>query len=379
MTLETPSAGSPRPPPQIAGGRCHALFAYDIGQAIDLSAVERLITFERQRETVRHPRQAPQSFQYTPPPLRITRPAAPVRIGEFETSAAVELTLYDFGALSVAYVIPVVGPLTGLLALSEALYDNAELHTDARRQAERLLDSIRPAVSSAHVANLVEDYVVFQIEALAGGVSAAEVVAQHAPLVAQILRAEPAPLSAQEVQDALSCTASYGREDLALIDWYATLLFNADPEDVRTVLEYVNVELLEMRFLDRQLDRALDESYRLFGRKRWRRALLSASRRLDMQRVARLQADSAALFEVVNNALKLIGDQYLARVYRLASARLHVSEWDTTILRKLQVLESIYGKLSDEVATRRMEVLEWIIIVLIAISIVLPFLPGGQK
>lgn len=379
MTHEPPAADASRPPPQIASGRCHAMFAYDIGQAIDLSAVERLITFERQRETVRHPRQAPQSFQYTPPPLRITRPAAAVQIGAFATATAVELTLYDFGAISVAYVIPLAGPLTGLLALSDGLYDNAELHADARRQTERLLEAIRPAVSAAHVANLVEDYVVFQIEALGERMTAGEVVAQQASLVAQILRAEPAPLSAQEVQDALSCTASYGRDDLALIDWYATLLFNPDPEDVRTVLEYVNVELLEMRFLDRQLDRALDESYRLFGRKHWQRALFTGARRLDMQRVARLQADSAALFEVVNNALKLIGDQYLARVYRLASARLHVSEWDTTILRKLQVLESIYGKLSDEVSTRRMEVLEWIIIVLIAISIVLPFLPVGGK
>jgi uncharacterized Rmd1/YagE family protein len=33
--------------------------------------------------------------------------------------------------------------------------------------------------------------------------------------------------------------------------------------------------------------------------------------------------------------------------------------------------------MSDQAQNRRMEVLEWIIIILIAISIVLPFLPGG--
>jgi uncharacterized Rmd1/YagE family protein len=33
--------------------------------------------------------------------------------------------------------------------------------------------------------------------------------------------------------------------------------------------------------------------------------------------------------------------------------------------------------MSDQAANRRMEVLEWIIIILIAISIILPFLPGG--
>jgi uncharacterized Rmd1/YagE family protein len=46
-------------------------------------------------------------------------------------------------------------------------------------------------------------------------------------------------------------------------------------------------------------------------------------------------------------------------------------------MRKLETLESIYGKMSDRTTTRRMEVLEWIIIVLIAVSIAVSFFPMG--
>jgi hypothetical protein len=46
------------------------------------------------------------------------------------------------------------------------------------------------------------------------------------------------------------------------------------------------------------------------------------------------------------------------------------------ILRKLDTLDTIYGKMADRAATRRMEVLEWIIIILIAVSITVSFLPG---
>jgi uncharacterized Rmd1/YagE family protein len=81
----------------------------------------------------------------------------------------------------------------------------------------------------------------------------------------------------------------------------------------------------------------------------------------------------------VNNALKLLGDQYLARVYRLVSQRFHLAEWDASILRKLQTLESIYEKLADQATSHRMEVLEWIIIILIAVSILLPFVPGMPR
>jgi uncharacterized Rmd1/YagE family protein len=48
-----------------------------------------------------------------------------------------------------------------------------------------------------------------------------------------------------------------------------------------------------------------------------------------------------------------------------------------SILRKLETLESIYSKMSNRATTRHMEVLEWIIIVLIAISIAISFLPMG--
>jgi uncharacterized Rmd1/YagE family protein len=81
----------------------------------------------------------------------------------------------------------------------------------------------------------------------------------------------------------------------------------------------------------------------------------------------------------VTNALKLIGEQYLTRIYGLASRRFHLSEWNDSISRKLQTLDSIYEKLSARASTNRMEVLEWIIIILIAVSILLPLLPGMGK
>ena len=57
----------------------------------------------------------------------------------------------------------------------------------------------------------------------------------------------------------------------------------------------------------------------------------------------------------------------------------HLEEWDASILRKLHILDSIYHNISDQAATWRLELLEWIVIVLIAVSILLPFvvnLPG---
>jgi uncharacterized Rmd1/YagE family protein len=91
-----------------------------------------------------------------------------------------------------------------------------------------------------------------------------------------------------------------------------------------------------------------------------------------MDVVAQVQADAAVLFEGVDNALKLLGDQYLARLYHVVSTRFHLPAWDAAIERKLRVLDSIHEKLATRANTRRFELLEVIVIVLILIEILMP-------
>jgi len=163
-------------------------------------------------------------------------------------------------------------------------------------------------------------------------------------------------------------------EDLTIVDWNAAVLIDREGDDVRAVLEYANVELLEMRYLDQKLDRALDQAYETLSKRTFSLPRLLGYYGADLRSVAELQVDNAILFEGVNNTLKLLGDQYLARVYRLVNRRFHLDEWDASILRKLQTLESIYEKISDQASNRRMEVLEWVIVLLIAFSIALEFI-----
>jgi hypothetical protein len=61
------------------------------------------------------------------------------------------------------------------------------------------------------------------------------------------------------------------------------------------------------------------------------------------------------------------------------SQRFHFTEWDHAITRKLAVTEGIYQKLSDRSTARRLEVLEWIVILLIALDVAASFFGLGQK
>jgi hypothetical protein len=346
---------------RIARGTCHSIFVYDAAFSIDLDEAERRITSVKQRETIRHKRRAPRYFEYRPAPLRISQ------------ENGVELIVYDFGAVSVIYRMPVSGDWSDLLSHSEEMYDNERLLGESRRKVEALLQVIGPAVSKSNIASFVEDYLIFQVESFESVVSVEELVTVHASQITKILRAESREPSQDEVKDALSQRISYGTDDIAIIDWNAALVVDKEPEDVLAVLEFANVELLEMRFLDQRLDDALGSAYVRLS-KRTRGWFPFGSNPSDLRDISQWQVDNAILFEGVNNALKLLGDQYLARLYRMAANRFHLQDWDRSIIRKLETLESIYQKISDQVVTRRMEALEWIIIILIAVSIVLPFL-----
>ncbi len=361
-------------PPSIGSGVVYVIFAYDAARAIDLAEAERRVHEVTERPTIARKRRTPSYFEYQPPPVRFSQDTEPVMIGKFATRTTVELMIYDFGAVTVSYALPIAGSLDQLLNLSEELYDNDALLADSRLRVEQLLKLIGDAAKRSHDSPFVEDYVIFHVESLTEPFDPDAFCTTQARTIAQILRAERQPLSGEEVEDALAVRVSYGRHDVAIVDWNAALLIDREGDDVRAVLEFANVELLEMRYVDQKLDRALDQAYETLSRRSWGLPRIFTSYGADLRALAELQVDNAALFEGVNNTLKLIGDQYLARFYRMVNRRFHLDDWDASILRKLQTLESIYEKLSAQASNQRMEILEWVIIFLIAFSIALEFI-----
>jgi hypothetical protein len=288
--------------------------------------------------------------------------------GAFDFGPEIEAAVYDFGAVAVTWTIEFDAPLEELVGLSSALYGNTPLTNASRAVAGELLAALADSAERPRMLDLVDDYFVFELEPVAEGIEA--FLRDQREVLARVLRAEAAPLSEQEVVSALGNAASYGREDVALVDWLGAILVGKDTHDERLLLELATVELLELRVLDSQLDPEVEAAYALFAQ---RRSFWSGwgTRRSELERLARAQTDDALLHEGIDNALKLFGDSYLARVYGIAAARFHFDDYDQTIQRKLTVLERIYQRLFDQATTRRAEVLEWIIILLIAGEIVM--------
>lgn len=354
----------------IRSGTCHPLFCFEVGFAIDLDAAEQA-TSGAERAALQHRERPAGPFELRPAPLRISEPLGDTRVEPFALGPAVELTLYDFGVASVSYTIPLGASAAELLALSVALRGHSGLVDDARRRITRRVEALSGPIQRPRVAERVEDYFIFELTELEGRPDAGRVCAEHAGLLAMVLRAEAGEPSEEEIADAIEARLSFGKGDVTLVDWDSAIIIDREPDNLRAVLEFANVQLLELRYLDEYLDHTLDRSYQLLSRRtRWP-ALRPSLPAEELRQVSTLQIDGAVLLERVTNALKFLSEEYLARLYRLAAERLHLADWGGTISRKIQTVESIYQAMSDRASTRRMELLEWVVIILIALEIVL--------
>ena len=364
--METPTD------PETTPATIHLAFAFDVGYEIDLEAVRALLPAED--ATIPRRKRTPESIRYRPAPLRVSVDPSgmPVPGGLIATGPPrAELSLFDFGALSLMVRFPVDVPLDRLASAVSDLAEPSSWTESARGLVAPWVDRFRPAIEGFEWSALGEEYVVVQIGPVGPGW-----LADHADWVAGLLRLEPGPLSVDERAEAIRLALSYAPNDLVVLDWAAGLVADRDCADTLQVIEFANVQLLEFRHIDDRLDDRLEAAYRLIRRDRPRRTFSLPWRAHEgaVRSVRELEIEATSLFERADNALKLIGDQYLSRVYALASARFHLPGWQQSIRRKLDTVGDVYDLLVQQAGGTRMEVLEIIVIVLIALEIALALL-----
>lgn len=362
--------------PRVAEGTCLMLYAFDVGQEVHLDRCRARLAFEASTRPLPTRRGSQSYFAYEPAPIRVSQGSLSIPVAGEKVEVSVELSIFDFGAMSVLYRFPFAGDLARMLPVAVALSEGAGLEEDARSRVSQLVFRLEDGIDRPHIDSLVEDYFILHAARFEEPLTATELLKRHGPLVAQALRFEPHPLSRQEVRSALREHISYGPDDLVVVDWGGAFIYDRDCDDTIDVLVYANMQLIELRWLDRNLDRAVTEALdALEVEYRGARRLLRPYAE-PMRTVSRYQLESSVIFERIENTLKLFGDQYLARVCQLAATRFYLSRWQGEVVRKLELLGEVYSRMNDRAEALRSEVLEWIIIWLIVFEIALSLWPG---
>ena len=336
---------------------------FDIAEEVNLPLVEKILleSATGRLSITRGPRRA---FVMRNAPVTMNLGEADVRLGQFGVKAEMSAKVWDYGVLSILFQIPIPPDTTWkqLLTRAVAAEDDADLNEVADKKARELTQVLKPALKSPHEWTVFEDYVIFFLEQVKGIENAQELLRQN---IASLILAEEKETLAPRTRDTtLETTLQYSEQDLVVIDWNSAIVYERNGQrDIPDVIEFTLTHLMEMRYYDDLLDRRLGDLYDSVESRQnrlWRSRFASLSHEASTRYI-----EFSEFIERVDNSLKVVGDFYLATVFRAAARRFRLQEWQQSITRKMGILAQVSELLQGEVNVWRSHLLEIVIIVLI--------------
>ncbi|MCO5165807.1 MAG: hypothetical protein M9894_05505 [Planctomycetes bacterium] len=362
----------------VRRGRILCFRLLDIGDEVLLDAAERTMARAEDAKRLKLSRAASMALVFKSPPLDVSLGTRqlPLLPDGGAADVAVSARVFDHGNVSFRFELAIAPgtPLGDLVPLCDELYESELLSEEARRDAVALVARLGTNVVRPHTWADVETYTVIFVEELDGRPTAKEVLAQD--VLPKLLLGERSvrPISDGVRGEMLRHAYSYLDDDLVLIDWdSAFVLEPSGSRDVPDVLELGCGQLQGMRYYDQLMDTELGHIYD--DVERANRAGTIQLLWSPYDRVARAVherwLDMTEVTERIEASIKIVGDFYLARVYRGALERFRVPEWQRAVYRKQQLVAQVYALLKGQIDTRRAMLLELTIVLLIALDIVI--------
>ena len=359
--------------PAITSATITAFYLFDVAEQIDLAALRAAIGGGASNARLTTKSAAPSYLQYAIPPVVVDGDALDIAdVDGFK----LRVKFFDYGVLSLGLSQPFAGEWADLLNLSQTYVENAELERRAETIARQVAERFAAALKIARTTFLSEDYLVVAVTGFATPTTADALIAERGEQIASLVRGERQALSRQEREDVLGHRLSYLADDLVVPTWNAAFVYDTEPgvQAALEIFEFANSQLLEFRSYDELLDDELTRIYATLQQpRRWPflrgRGYIAATHHLHA-----LFIDVNEITERTENALKMVGDIYSARLFHLTAARLGLVTWKASVKDKLDTLDDIYRFAVEQIAIARGHFLELTIIAILVLELVLFFL-----
>ena len=374
--MDTRDGADTRDGLKVAEGEVLVYRLFDVADAVDLTRAEALAAAPTARLKIDRALSA-SAIEFPRPPLHLALGRRDLDLPGGRRSAIATAHVFDYGVVSVRYTIPVEPgtSLEALVPMAEWLQagTGTSIDTAARRDADEVGRALGPALERPHQWEGHETYQVFFVRSFQGTPVRARDLLAGGTIPALLLgETSTTPISASERQDVLSHHFSYLETDLAVVHWNSAFVLEPSGlDDIPDLLEFATAHLLELRYYDDLLDRELHRLYdELQGGGNLVTHVLTRKFRKLQRKTAALLLELSEMIERLENAVKIVGDFYLARLYQSAVRRFRLAAWQETVLRKQKLLAEVNDLTGAAADTSRSELLEVAIILLILWEVV---------
>jgi len=353
---------------EIRAGTLTALYLFDVAESVDLARVREAVgAGSAARLAPKTP--TPAYVQYQVPPLVIEGDTVGIATVD---GFSPRLKFFDYGVVSLALSRHFSGDWNDVVRFGQEYIENATLETHAEETVRKIVGRCSSAMSRLRPSWLAEDYLVVAIHELDGRPDADTLLSTHSAKIAQFVRGEVQPLSRQEQEEILRARLSYLASDLVVSTWNAAFVYDteAGAAAAQELFEFANSQLLEFRYYDALLEVELARIYPNLQRLGWWRNLLGGGATRTANQLHSLFIDVNEITDRTQNALRIVGDTYAARVLSLVGTRLGVDRWRQSVDEKLKTLDDIYRFVVDQVSISRGQFLEIVVVVILVLELI---------
>ncbi len=355
---------------RIQSGKILVYRLYDVAQEINLPGVEERLRAEARRLKIER-KPFSKALEFANPPVVFQLKSIEWDSGERRYPVHIHGKAYDFGVLSIILEIPLQNLTLSEFEETASVVSKSEtLKEVSRTHLNQTISALGGAIVGFNLSRFEEDYTVFFLEALEPALGADDFL--RLCDVARLLYGEQKILSSRMKDELLQYRYSYFEDDLVILNWENALIIEPSGSmEIADILEFANAQLLELRYYDDVVDRELGSIHGDISKK----GALSIWKIKKYERLAaevmKTIAELMGITEKIDTALKVTEDVYYAKIYLAALRLFRVKDWEGSIKKKLDIASNTYDMLYREIANKRTELLELVIVVLIILEIVI--------
>ncbi|HEV2916855.1 MAG TPA: hypothetical protein VGW78_03850 [Candidatus Babeliales bacterium] len=342
---------------EVLSGNIYIFQAFDIGDDINL-------------EGIRHagniaimPLSLPKYFKKYHMPLAIEPPPF--------SAHCISVKLHSFGALSLTYKTPFVDTLHNLRKnFNDIVYSFKD---QSLTDAKTIFKKVEHQVVKANFFDIRSTYVLIQVNPQPDRLDLKQFQSEYNNIIASTLRFETEILSEEQTKEILASAVGYFRGERVIIDTDAAFAYDETYEEILDLLEFANIQRLELQYFDRVLDQQLNRIYAREVKKLPISSyipLISLLSKSPTDMLSQLKVDISVIIERLENSIKLSGEPYFTELYNLLVDKLDLISWRTSIERKLSIVQDIQNIYQHKIDATREDTLSVLIVILILIEVV---------
>ena len=271
---------------------------------------------------------------------------------KFINKVELQIKLYEDGVISlIARITFNELPLNELHTIRRIKFSiegkEYNINEYLRFQNEKTFQQIKDFIEEPDFAPSEFENEKYALYCITDDINPSEFVEANKEYLACLLMGENPDLNLHEsqIKETLTNPFSFLKNDLVIMDFDRGIIFdpNLDYEDIILITEIINYQLLELRVLDKLLDKRLNIAEEDIHMIYFTGPLLLRRLSKKVGQLLRIKYDLTFILDKVENVSKLIGNYYLAQIYVDLSELFQLRDWIASIRKRLETIGDIYN------------------------------------